>query len=154
MTSSSKRDLLIGACAVSAGVHAALAPAHFQESFAEGAGFVAATALLAATVAALAFFPASRLVPIAAALVFAGLLVSYAFAATTGIPLLHPDIEAVDGLAVDTKIVELFGLGLAVDLGRRRVAGRVPLPAVALTVMVAVFSALVALAVSTGHHHA
>lgn len=90
MSSSSKRDLLIVACAVSAGVHAALAPAHFQESFVEGAGFVAATAVLAVVVGALAFFPASRLVVIAAAFVFAGLLVSYAFAAATGIPLLHP----------------------------------------------------------------
>jgi hypothetical protein len=154
VSSSSKRDLVIVACAVSAGVHAALAPAHFQESFAEGAGFVAATVLLAAMVAALAFFPASRLVSIAVAFVFAGLLVSYVFAATTGIPLLHPDVEPVDGLAVDTTSVELFGLALAVDLGRRRVSGRVPLPAIALTVMVAVFSALVALALSTGHHHA
>jgi hypothetical protein len=60
----------------------------------------------------------------------------------------------VDGLAVDTKVVELLGLVLAADLRRRRVAGRVPLPAVALTLMVAVFSALVALALSSGHHHA
>jgi len=154
VSSSSKRDLLIVACAVSAGVHAALAPAHFQESFVEGAGFVAATAVLAVVVGALAFFPASRLVVIAAAFVFAGLLVSYSFAAATGIPLLHPDVEPVDGLAVDTKLVELFGLALAVDLGRRRGDGRLPLPAIALTVMVAVFSALVALALSTGHHHA
>lgn len=154
MSSSSKRDLLIVACAVSAGVHAALAPAHFHEAFAEGAGFVGATVVLAIVAGALAFFPANAVVPLAAALVFAGLLVSYAFATTTGIPVLHPAPEPVDGLAVDTKAVELFGLVLAADFGRRRVAGRVPLPAVALTVMVAVFSALVALALSSGHHHA
>jgi hypothetical protein len=154
VSSSSRRDLLIVACAVSAGVHAALAPEHFHESFPEGAGFVVATALLAALVGALAFFPASRPVSVVAALVFAGLLVSYAFAATVGIPLLHPEAEPVDGLAVDTKAVELLGLVLALDLGRRRVAERVPLPAVVLTVMVAVFSALIALALSGGHHHA
>ena len=154
MSSSTKRDLLIVACAVSAGVHAALAPAHFHESFVEGAGFVAATVALVSVVAALVVRPASRAVPISAAVVFAGLLVSYAAAATTGIPLVHPDTEPVDALAVDTKIVELLGLWLAVDLSRRRSGGRVRLPAVALTVMIAVFSALVAYALSGGHHHA
>ena len=113
MSATTRRDLLIVACAVSAGVHAALAPGHFHESFAEGAGFVAATVLLVAIVAALALRPASRKVAVVAAIVFGGLLVSYVLAATTGIPLLHPDGEPVDGIAIDTKLVELAGLALA-----------------------------------------
>jgi hypothetical protein len=154
VSTSTRRDLLIVASAVSAGVHAALAPEHFHESVAEGSGFVAATVVLAAAVIALAFRRASRAVLMGTALVFAALLMSYVLAATIGIPVLHPEPEPVDGLALDTKIVELLGLALAVDLTRRRGAGRIPLPAVALTVMIAVFSALVALALSGGHHHA
>jgi hypothetical protein len=154
MSVTTRRDLLIVASAVSAGIHAALAPAHFHESLAEGAGFVAATVLLVGIVAALALRRATRGVAVVAALVFAGLLVSYVLAATTGIPLLHPDVEPVDGLAVDTKIVELAGLALAADLSRRRVTERVLLPALGLTVMIAVFSALAALMLAGGHHHA
>jgi hypothetical protein len=154
MSSVAKRDLLIVACAVSAGVHAALAPAHFRQSFAEGAGFVAATAVLVLLVAGLAFRPATRAVPVAAAVVLVGLILSYALAATTGLPLLHPEAESVDALAADTKLVELAGLALAVDLGRRRATERLAAHAVALTVMIALFSALATLMLAGGHHHA
>ena len=146
MSTSARRDLLVVACAVSAGVHAALAPAHFRESFAEGAGFVAAAALLAAVVGGLAVRPRSRAVTLAAALVFGGLLVSYLLATTAG-------VEAVDSLGIDTKLVELLGLALAVDLSRRRVTDRVMMPALVLTGMIAVFSALAALMLAGGHHH-
>jgi hypothetical protein len=47
-------------------------------------------------------------------MVFAGLLGSYALVLTTGFPLLHPEREAVDGLALFTKAVEAAGLVLAV----------------------------------------
>ena len=43
-----KRNLVILACAISAGIHGALVPAHFAEGAGPGVGFVAATALLAA----------------------------------------------------------------------------------------------------------
>ena len=46
----------------------------------------------------------------------AGLLVAYAFAVTTGVPVLHPDTEPADGLGLATKAVELFGLLSAVRL--------------------------------------
>jgi hypothetical protein len=51
--------------------------------------------------------------------VFAGLLVSYAFAITTGVPVLHPEVETVDGLALFTKAVEAVGLFTASTLIRR-----------------------------------
>ena len=115
---SARHDLLIVTCAVSAGIHAALAPAHFREARFEGAGFVAAAVLLAGIAIALTHRPASRLSLLAAALGLAGLLAGYALASTTGIPLLHPDVEPVDGLGLATKAVELVGLVLALDLAR------------------------------------
>ena len=42
-----KRDLVILACAVSAGVHGALVPEHFAEGAGPGVGFVIAAAVLA-----------------------------------------------------------------------------------------------------------
>jgi hypothetical protein len=147
MSTPTMRDIVIVSGAISAGVHAALAPAHFHESALEGVGFVLAAALLGVSIAVLAFRPMSSAAPIGAALVFVGLLSSYELAVTTG-------LEAVDRLGLATKLVELVGLVLALDLTRRRNAKSLPVPAVALTVMVAVFSALVALAVSGGHHHA
>jgi hypothetical protein len=45
-----------------------------------------------------------------AVLVFAGLLVSYALAVTTGLPVLHPEPEPVEGLALATKAIEAAGL--------------------------------------------
>jgi hypothetical protein len=119
--------LLIVACAVSAGIHAGLAPEHLDESAATGGGFIAATILLAALVIALTIRPDSRVVAIATALTFVGLLVSYALAVTTGMPILQPDPEPVDGLALATKAVE--GLGLAIALGLSRRGGGVPAPA-------------------------
>jgi hypothetical protein len=50
--------------------------------------------------------------------VFVGLIVSYALVLTTGVPVLHPEIEAVDGLAVFTKAVEAVGLAAAASLAR------------------------------------
>ena len=88
------RDALVVACAVSAGVHAALTPEHLREEPAAGA-------------------------------VLAGLLVLYAVAVTTGVPLLHPDVEPADGLGLVTKAVELVGLLAVVRLALPvRSAGR------------------------------
>ena len=111
-----KRDLVIVACAISAGIHGALAPDHFAETTAAGLGFVAATVLLAALAVAATLRPASTLPLVGAATVLAGLLVSYALAVTTGLPLLHPDPEPVDGLAFATKAIELVGLLAATSL--------------------------------------
>jgi hypothetical protein len=124
-----RRDVVILACAVSAGIHGALAPAHFAEGSGAGLGFVASTFLLAALVVALTTRPASSLPLAGAAVAFAGLLGSYALAITTGLPLLHPHPEPVDGLALATKAVEVVGLGTALHLlGWRPLVSSIPHP--------------------------
>ncbi len=118
MSAAASRDLLIVTCAVSAGIHAALVPDHLAESEATGGGFIAATLLLVALILALTFRPDSGAVVIATALTFIGLLVSYALAATSGMPILHPEAEPVDGLALLTKAFEALGLALALGVIR------------------------------------
>ena len=48
-----ERDVVILACAVSAGIHGALVPEHFDEGTGAGVGFVVSTVLLAALAVAL-----------------------------------------------------------------------------------------------------
>jgi hypothetical protein len=150
-------DLVILTCAVSAGIHGALVQDHFGEGTGAGVGFVVATVLLAVLALALTRSP-SRFALVATAAVFAGLITSYALVITTGVPVVHPDVEAVDGLALFTKGVELVGLVLAASLAggrssrpllRPQAALAIP---IALGVLVATFSALAALAVSGGMH--
>jgi hypothetical protein len=117
-----RRDVVILACAVSAGIHGALAPAHFAEGAASGVGFVSSAVVLAVLAVALTLRPAGTPPLAGAAIVLAGLLGSYALATTTGVPLLHPHREPVDGLAVATKAFEAAGLVAAVSLLRRRSA--------------------------------
>jgi hypothetical protein len=111
-----RQDVVILACAISAGIHAALAPDHFHEATGAGLGFVVATVLLAALAVAVTFWPDDLHAPKLAALVFAGLIVSYGLAITTGVPALHPDVEPVDGLALFTKAVEIAGLLASLSL--------------------------------------
>jgi hypothetical protein len=119
MSAYAKLDLLIVACAVSAGVHAALIPDHLGESAGAGGGFIAATVLLAALVVALTVRGASRLALSVAALTFAGLFVAYGLAVTSGVPILMPEPEPIDGLALATKAVEIVGLVTAWSLLQR-----------------------------------
>jgi hypothetical protein len=101
------RDVVILACAVSAGVHAALAPEH--------ALFVPAALALIVIAVGLARSPAPLLVD-GAIVVFGGLIVAYVLAATTGIPVIHPVREPVTGLAIATKAIEVLGLLAALEL--------------------------------------
>jgi hypothetical protein len=121
-----RADGVVLACTVSAGIHGALVPEHFEEGTGAGLGFLAAAVALAGLAAALTRFPRSRVLLATTAAVFACLLGSYALAATTGVPVLHPDREPVDGLALFTKGIEIAGL-LAVStlLWRPRVALRI-----------------------------
>jgi hypothetical protein len=111
-------DLVILTCAISAGIHGALVQDHFEEGTGAGLGFVVATVLLAVLALVLTRKP-TQLALLGTAAVFAGLIASYALAITTGVPMLHPDVEAVDGLALFTKAVEAVGLVLAASLMRR-----------------------------------
>jgi hypothetical protein len=110
-----ERDLVILACAVSAGIHAALTPEHFREGTGAGFGFLVSAVLLAGLVVALtrAASPPALVLTI---LTMAGLIAAYAFAVTTGVPLLHPEVEPVEGLAFATKAVEAVGLVVAAHL--------------------------------------
>lgn len=121
-----ERDLVIVACAVSAGIHAALTPAHLGERAAAGGGFLAAAVVLGAVAVALTRH-ADVAVLALAAVTLAGLIAGYAFAITSGLPVLHPEPKPVDGLGVATKLIEAVGLAAALDLlwrGRPAVAFR------------------------------
>jgi apolipoprotein N-acyltransferase len=116
MSADVKRDLLIITCGVSAGIHAALVPEHLHESTAAGGGFIAATVLLVALVIVLTLRPDPRPAAAAAALTLAGLLLSYALVVWHGLPVLHPETEPLDALALVTKAIEGVGLVLALSL--------------------------------------
>jgi hypothetical protein len=113
-----RTDVVVFACAISAGIHGALVREHFQEGAGAGLGFVAATVLLAVLAVVLTRKP-TQVAFLATAAVFAGLIASYALVITTGMPVLHPEPETVDGLALFTKAIEAIGLVLAVSLLRR-----------------------------------
>jgi hypothetical protein len=115
-----ERDAVIVACAISAGIHAALVPEHLEESAAAGGGF-AVSAVLLGTLAVAVTRSARPILMAGAVALFAGLIVSYALAITTGVPILHPDPEPVEGLAAFTKTVELASLLAAADLLRNRI---------------------------------
>jgi hypothetical protein len=110
-----RTDLVILTCAISAGIHGALVRDHFEEGTGAGLGFVAATILLAVLAAVLTRKP-SQAALLTTAAVFAGLIASYALVLTTGFPVLHPEPEAVDALALFTKAIEAIGLVLAASL--------------------------------------
>ena len=112
-------DVVILACAVSAGIHGALVPAHFDEGTGAGVGFVLATVLLVALAIGLTRNAESERLLACATAVFLGLLASYLLAVTTGLPVLHPNPEPVDGLALATKAVEAVGVLSAWSLLRR-----------------------------------
>ena len=105
-----RHDVVILACAASAGIHGALVPHHLDEGLATGLGFLVSAVLLGAAVVALTLRPESTAALAAAAALLAGLLVAYAAAVTTGVPVLQPDPEPVDGLALATKVIEAVGL--------------------------------------------
>jgi hypothetical protein len=114
----SRVDVVTLVCAISAGVHGALVKDHFQEGTGAGVGFVVATVLLAA-VAIILTHHRSQFVVVGAAVIIAGLILSYMLVITTGVPVLHPDVEGVNGLALFSKTIEVLGLIAASSLTRR-----------------------------------
>ncbi|HYZ77136.1 MAG TPA: hypothetical protein VE596_07140 [Gaiellaceae bacterium] len=106
--------------AVSAGVHAGLAPQHLREWLPLGASFVAAAAAAAAGVVALAFRPASLWPPRVLGALLGSLVVAYALTRLAALRPLDPDREPLDVLGVCTSALEAAGLVAAVGLGRSR----------------------------------
>ena len=113
-----RTDVVILTCAISAGIHGALVPDHFEEGAGAGLGFVVATLLLAVLAVVLTRKP-TPVALLTTGAVFAGLIASYALVIATGFPVLHPEVEAVDGLALFTKAVEVAGLVLVASALRR-----------------------------------
>jgi predicted tellurium resistance membrane protein TerC len=109
-------DVVVAACAASAGVHAGLAPEHLREATQLGVAFIASVVLLAAAAAVLATHDESRRAVQAAALLLAGLIAAYVVSRTTGIPWLAPEAEPVDAVGVATKLVEVLGFLFALKL--------------------------------------
>ena len=105
-----RTDVVILACAISAGIHGALTPAHLDEGRSAGLAFLASAALLVVLAVALTRRPESAVAHLAAAAVLAGLIGAYALAVTSGLPPIHPHPEPVEGLAVATKAIEAAGL--------------------------------------------
>jgi hypothetical protein len=116
--------VVVLACAVSAGVHAGLVPAHLSDGPRLGVGFVVAVVLLAAGVAALTKWPGDRKIARAVALLLTGLIAGYAVTRTTGIPWLAPDPEELDAVGLATNAVEALGLAFALWLGQPGDHGR------------------------------
>ena len=110
-----ERDLVIVACAISAGIHAALTPEHIAEGAGAGLGFLVSAVLLASLAVALTHGAGSPAYA-ATILTLSGLIVAYVLAVTSGVPVLHPEPEPVDGLALGTKAIEVVGLVAAAHL--------------------------------------
>jgi 4-amino-4-deoxy-L-arabinose transferase-like glycosyltransferase len=145
-----RRDLVVLSCAVSAGIHAALAPDHFEERIAAGVGFAASAIVLAALAAALARDSHPLLLD-GAILTLAGLIGAYVLAVTTGVPIFSPEPEAIDSLALATKGIEVVGLLAAVAARGSLLRPARPIP-IGLIALIASFSALATIAISGGHH--
>ena len=128
-----KGDVVILTCAISAGIHGALARGHFDEGAGAGLGFVGATVALASVAVWLTRRPASRPVLALAAATLAGLILGYGLAVTTGLPVLHPNPEPADALGLATKAIEAVGLLAAARLLRRPVTVTLAQPKGTLT---------------------
>jgi hypothetical protein len=110
-------DIVVLACALSAGVHAGLVPEHLHESSLLGMGFAVAALLGGLLVLAL-MGPRARVALPAAAVLFGGLIAIYGLSRAGGLPVHGAEHEALDPLGVATKGIELAGLVCAVRLIR------------------------------------
>ena len=107
---------LIGAGAVGAGVHAAIAPEHLHEWAPLGASFVAVAILLAAAVAAVVIRRADRRPVAALSVLLAAVATGYLVTRLVAVPPLDPERESFDALGICTTAVEVFGAVLAVHI--------------------------------------
>jgi hypothetical protein len=122
-------------CAASAGVHAALAPAHFREGPVLGLGFAAAAIALAAVAIALDRRPHSMRARHTAALLLGALILAYLATRVAAVPLLEEQRESLDAVGAITKLIEALGLSLAIKPINERSADRKPVLATEKGVM-------------------
>ena len=108
--------VVVAMCAASAGAHAALVPQHLDHEPGLGIAFVAATAVLLATAAALTYRPDGATVAQTTTLVLAALIGAYAVNVTTGLPWLSDGPEPLDIVGFATKSVEGIGLLFSIQL--------------------------------------
>ena len=110
------RNVVLIACAASAGVHAGLVPAHLDENLWLGIAFAASVGLLLALTVSLARTgdPRRRAAPAAA--VLAALIVAYSLSRTVGLAPLEEHVEPVDAIGLLTQGVQAAGLVAALHL--------------------------------------
>jgi hypothetical protein len=118
------RSVLLVVGAVSAGVHAGLAPEHLHEWLPLGAAFIAAAATVAAASTALVLAPTSPWPPRLLVALLAGLVGAYSLTRLAALPPLDPSREPLDLLGVCTSALELAGAVAAIHLGRPPKPGR------------------------------
>ena len=116
--------ILLLAGAVSAGVHAGLAPAHLHEWPPLGSAFIAAAAAAAAATAAVAIRPLSPWPPRMLSGLFAAIVATYALTRLVALPPLDPDREPLDLLGVCTSALEAAAVLAAIHLGWPHRQGR------------------------------
>jgi hypothetical protein len=111
------RDAIALVCAASAGVHAALVPAHLREGAPIGAAFALSVLLLAAAALRVRTTPRAAY---SVAAVLLGVAGCYFLSRTTGIPLLIPDPEPVDIVGTLTSLAEVAAAVAVLGLPRIR----------------------------------
>ena len=116
MSATLSRNVVLVACAASAGVHAGLVPSHLDENLRLGIAFAASVGLLLALTVSLARTgdPRRRAAPAAA--VLATLIVAYSLSRTVGLAPLEEHVEPVDAIGLLTQGVQAAGLVAALHL--------------------------------------
>jgi hypothetical protein len=107
------RNVVLVACAASAGVHAGLVPSHLVENLWRGIAFAGSVGLLLALIVSLwrAGDPRRRAAPAAAAAaVLAALIAAYSLSRTVGLAPLEEHVEPVDAIGLLTQGVQVAGL--------------------------------------------
>ena len=110
------RNVVLMACAASAGVHAGLVPSHLAENVWLGIAFMGAVGLLLALTVSLARTGEPRRRAGPAAVLLAVLVVAYSLSRTVGLTPLEEHVEPVDALGVLTQAAQVAGLIAALFL--------------------------------------
>jgi hypothetical protein len=110
------RNVVLIACAASAGVHAGLVPSHLAENLRLGIAFAGSVGLLLALTVSLARIDDPRRRAAPAAAVLAALIVAYSLSRTVGLAPLEEHVEPVDAIGLLTQGVQAAGLSAALLL--------------------------------------